>query len=321
MQPLRTVKRAVAVAALAALALSAPAMIAPAMAAPGKPGATTGGAKNITFNAATLAGSVDPNGQNTSYYFQFGPTRAYGAQSAIGDAGAGTKGVGVEIAVGGLQPITVYHYRLVAVSSAGATLGEDHTFLTTKVPLTLAIVSTPNPVVFGGPVVIQGTLFGTDNANRPIQLQADSFPFTLGFQVSGNTQLTTPTGHFEFAILGQAVTTHYRVVTLTKPALVTPEFVENVQPRIAGHIGHARKAGYVRFYGTVAPAADGMQVGIMKISHGKNVLVGGTVLKHANGSVSSFSKAVPARRGVYRVLVRVTNGAQISAYSQPLVIR
>ncbi|MHB8531993.1 MAG: hypothetical protein ACYDC2_04665 [Solirubrobacteraceae bacterium] len=320
MQPLRRIKRAAAIAACSALAL--PALSAPALAAPAKPGATTAGAKSVTFNAATLTGSVNPNGQSTSYYFQFGPTRAYGGQSAIGDAGAGTKGAGIQIAIGGLQPITLYHYRLVAVNPSGATLGEDRTFLTTKVPLTLGIVTTPDPVLFGGPVVIQGTLSGTDNASRPIQLQADAFPYTTGFQVSGNTQLTTPTGHFEFTILGQAVTTHYRVVTLTKPPLVTPEFVENVQPRIAGHIGHARKRGYVRFYGTVAPAADGMQVGIMKISHGRNVLVGGTVLKHAaGGSVSSFSKPVRVQRGVYRVLVRITNGAQISAYSQPLVIR
>jgi hypothetical protein len=30
---------------------------------------------------------------------------------------------------------------------------------------------------------------------------------------------------------------------------------------------------------------------------------------------------VPVKAGVYRVLIRITNGAQISTYSQPLVIR
>ncbi|HEY0517150.1 MAG TPA: hypothetical protein VGD00_08520 [Solirubrobacteraceae bacterium] len=298
-----------------ALALSAPALAA------GKPAANTGGAKSITYNTATLAGTVNPNGQNTSYYFQYGPTRAYGGQSAIADAGSGGKGVGVEVAIGGLQPITLYHYRLVAVNASGATLGADHTFLTTKVPLSLAIVATPNPVPFAGIVVVQGTLSGTNNAGRQVVLQANVFPYTLGFQNVGNPELTTATGSFSFPILGQAATAHFRVVTTTKPQVISPEVVENVLMRISGHIGHSRKHGYVRFYGSVAPAADGMQVGILKITHGKYVLAGGTVLKHHDAGSSTFSKPIRARRGVYRVLVRITSGAQISTYSQPLVIR
>jgi hypothetical protein len=50
------------------------------------------------------------------------------------------------------------------------------------------------------------------------------------------------------------------------------------------------------------------------------VLAGGTVLRHLNATSSKFSRVVPVSRGVYRVLVRVTNGAQVSNYGQPLVI-
>lgn len=321
MELITTFKRVMRVAAPAALAAAALAMPGAAQAASARPDATTGGAKDITYATAVLDGTVNPNGENTSYYFQYGPTRAYGGQSAIGDAGAGSKAVDAQAAIGGLQPLTVYHYRLVAVNAAGATLGQDHTLLTPKVPLSLAIVTTPDPVVFGGPVVVQGTLSGTGNANRQVQLQADGFPYTDGFQVVGNPQLTNAAGHFEFTELGISVTTHYRVATLTKPPVVSPEAIENVAPRISGHIGRARKAGYVRFYGTVTPAAAGMQVGIMKISHGRNVLVGGTVLTPGTATVSNFNKAIRAHAGVYRVLVRITNGAQVSTYSQPLVVR
>ena len=63
-----------------------------------------------------------------------------------------------------------------------------------------------------------------------------------------------------------------------------------------------------------------MQVGIMRISHGRGMLVAGTILRHRNATTSKFSRVVPVKRGVYRVLVRVTNGAQASNYGQPLLI-
>ena len=127
-------------------------------------------------------GAVNPNGSDTSYYFQYGLTKAYGSQTAIADAGAGSKALPVRLAISGLQPLTVYHYRLVAVNSAGATIGDDEKLLTTKVPLSLAILASPNPVSFGGTVTVQGTLSGTGNANRAVVLQANAFPFTAGFQ-------------------------------------------------------------------------------------------------------------------------------------------
>ena len=64
-----------------------------------------------------------------------------------------------------------------------------------------------------------------------------------------------------------------------------------------------------------------MEVGVLlRTTRGRGVLVGGTRLRHRDASSSSFSREVPVKRGVYRVLVRVTNGAQLSNYGQPLVI-
>ena len=103
----------------------------------------------------------------------------------------------VRLAICGLQPLTVYHYRLVAVNSSGATIGDDEKLLTTKVPLSLAILSSPNPVTFGGTVTVQGTLSGTDNANRVVVLQANPFPFTAGFQNVGNPGLTLANGRIQ----------------------------------------------------------------------------------------------------------------------------
>jgi hypothetical protein len=300
---------------LAALALPSAAQAA------GAPNVSTRGAREVSYGSAVLTGSVNPNGSNTSYYFQYGPTRAYGAQSAIADAGAGTKGVPVRLPIAGLQPITVYHYRLVAVNSAGASIGDDEKLLTTKVPLSLQILASPNPVLFGGSVTIQGTLSGTGNAGRAVALQAVSFPFATAYQNVGNTELTTATGSFSFTVPALTLTTGFRVVTTSNPSIVSPVALESVAVRVSSHVARTRRRGFARIYGTVTPAEDGQQVGMLRITHGHGVLVGGTVLRHRDASSSGFSRVVRVKRGVYRVLVRVVNSGQISNYGSPLLIR
>jgi hypothetical protein len=309
--------RTAGAAVIGALTLAVPAVAA------SRPAVTTGGAKDVSYASAALTGTVIPNAQNSSYYFQYGITKAYGSQSAISDAGSGSKGVAVKVAIGGLQPITVYHYRLVAVNASGASIGSDHTFTTTKVPLSLAILASPNPVVFGGPVVIQGTLSGTGNGGRQIVLQGNAFPFTAGFQNVGNALLTSATGGFSFNLLGASLITQYRVVTTSKPAIVSPVVTENVAVKVTSHIARTKRRGYARIFGTVTPAENGAEVGMLRIVRGRGVLAGGTILK-PNGALanSAFSRVVRVHKGVYRVLIRVPNTAgQVSNYGTPLVIR
>jgi hypothetical protein len=306
---------ALAICAQAALVLasSAHAAIAPKV--------NTGPAHQVTYSSAVITGSVNPNGSETYYYVQYGPTRAYGAQSAIGRAGSGTHGVAVSVPLGGLQPLTRYHYRLVAANAAGVTVGSDATFTTPKVPLSLQIIAAPNPVPFGGTIVIDGTLSGTGNANREVVLQANSFPFTAGFHNVGNPELTTSTGSFSFTLTNQTLVTQFRVVTVTKPTVISAVATEAVAVRVAYHVGRSRLAHHVRFFGSVTPAEDGAHVGILRMVHGRGVLVAGAVLRHASATRSSFSAAVRFRRGLYRVLVVVTNGAQVSAYGPSFFLR
>jgi len=311
--------RALAIAAVALPAFAA--SPAPGAQAAALPTVVTGGAQEVTYDSATLTGSVNPKGSATSYYFQYGLTKAYGGQSAIASAGAGTRTVSARLAVTGLQPLTVYHYRLVAVNGAGATIGGERTFLTTKVPLSLQILSAPDPVLYGGTVTVQGTLSGTGNADREVVLQGNQFPFTAGFQDVGNPELTSATGSFSFPVLGLTLVTRFRVVTTTSPPVTSLEAEEKVAVQVTSHVKRAKRPHFARIYGTVTPAEDGMEVGILRITHGRGVLVGGTVLKPLNASSSAFSRVVPVKPGVYRVLVRVTNGSQVSNYGQPLLIR
>ena len=302
-------------ATLAALALPAAAHAA------GRPTATTGTARDVGYGSAALTGSVDPNGNDTSYYFQYGPTRAYGSQTAIADAGAGTKSAKVRLAIAGLQPITVYHYRLVAVNAAGVSTGGDRTLKTTKVPLSLQILASPNPVRFGGAVTVQGTLSGTGNANRAVVLQANVFPFTAGFQSIGNAELTSATGSFSFTVPSLTASTQFRVFTPTSNPVISPVAGENVAVRVSSHVARTRRRGFARIYGTITPAVDGAQVGMLRIARGRGILAGGTVAKPRNASSSGFSRVVHVHKGAYRVLVKVAPGPVVSAYGTPLLIR
>lgn len=315
-------RRRISVAAVAAFALLGGALMqTPVAQAATRPSVVTGAAQQVGYASATLTGTVNPNGSDASYYFQYGPTAAYGGQTAIADAGAGTKKLVISLSVAGLQPLTLYHFRLVAVNAAGVSFGADKTLLSTKVPLSLQIFAAPSPVLYGGPLTVQGTLSGTGNGEREVVLQADTFPFSAGFQDLGNPELTTAAGSFSFPVLSLLAGTAFRVVTTTSPPVVSPVWDESVVVKVVAHIGRTRRAHFARIYGQVTPAENGMQVGILRTVHGKGVLAGGTVLRPLGAGSSSFSRVLHVVPGVYRVLVRVSSGALSSNYSQPLVVR
>jgi phosphodiesterase/alkaline phosphatase D-like protein len=130
-----------------------------AAATPAPPNATTGSASNQAQSSATVSGTVNPEGTDTQYYFQYGTSTAYGAKTTATDAGAGTADVPVSANLTGLTPNTTYHYQLVAVSSAGTTTGADQTFTTTNPPVvttTAASNATHSSATFNGTVNPQG---------------------------------------------------------------------------------------------------------------------------------------------------------------------
>jgi hypothetical protein len=98
------------------------------------PTAVTGAASSVAPTSATLNGTVTPNGQTTSWYFEYGTNTNYGSKTAVKGAGAGTGSVKVAAAVSALRRTTTYHYRLVATNASGTTVGGDGTFNTSLAP-------------------------------------------------------------------------------------------------------------------------------------------------------------------------------------------
>src|SRR3954451_16032692 len=175
--------------------------------AAGKPIVTTGAAADIAQQTVTLTGSVNPNGAATTYFFQYGTTSLYGAQTTPTRA---TRNGKVTAPVAGLAPATTYHYRLVAQNSHGLTKGGDHSSKARRQPLGVVLAATSNPVGIGKPTILSGTLTGTGNAGRAVVLQANPFPYTQGFVNASNAQVTGPAGQFSFPLLSVPVNTQYR---------------------------------------------------------------------------------------------------------------
>lgn len=86
--------------------------------------------------AATLNGSVTPNGRPTGVRFVYGPTASYGAVTPTVDVGSGDTSVGHSAPITGLAPGTTYHYRVETIRENGqvAVVGDDRTFTTAADP-------------------------------------------------------------------------------------------------------------------------------------------------------------------------------------------
>jgi hypothetical protein len=307
------------------LALSTAAFLLPASAHAATvpaPSVTTAGVSNATYSSAILYGYVDARGQLTSYAFQYGPTSAYGAQSPLAPAGNGTVTIKVSQAVTGLQPGVTYHYRVMATGPGGTVKGADRTFTTPKIPLSVQIVGVPNPVLFGNPFFVEGTLSGTGASTHEIVLQANPFPYIAGFKDVGNPEVANSAGGFSFPYVGLLENAQLRVVTVGRPVVASPVVLESVAVRVSCHVRRARRRGFVRLYGDVAPAEVGALVGFQLLTPGSSINEGGTVVTAGTATVSRFSRIVRLRHpGLYRALIKVNDGAHVSNYSEPILIR
>lgn len=303
------------------LALALPAL---AQAQSAKPAVTTGAVADLTAQSATLLGKVNASGARTTYWFEYGPTTRYGAQTPAGIAEASAGTINVTAALSGLAPFTTYHYRLVASNRNGTTRGADRTFKTKRQPLGLSLAATPNPVPFGRPTVLAGTLSGTGNANRQILLQSNPFPYLQGFQPTANVQLTNAAGQFAFPLLAVAVNTQYRVVIPGSPQIASPIVALGVAVRVGTNTSatRVRTGRTVRFFGTVRPARPGAQFAIQVLRRGAWRTVAGGIARGTRGGVSRYAKRVRIRRGgQYRVFVAIADGNFVSSAGRTVRIR
>jgi hypothetical protein len=93
-----------------------------------RPTVTTGAATSVSATAESLAGAVNPNGLDTTYFFEYGPTASLGEKTGAVDAGAAQSASSVNTTVSGLVAGKTYDYTLVATNALGTVIGTTQTF-------------------------------------------------------------------------------------------------------------------------------------------------------------------------------------------------
>ena len=299
-------------------------LVAPAAASAARPAVNTGGAASVAQSTATLNGRVDANGKATTYFFQIGTTRLYGAQTAETPAGAAARPIAVSAPVSGLAPATVYHYRIVARNPDGQTLGRDRTFKTRVQPLGVTLAANPATVAPGGATTLAGVLTGTNGANRDVVLQANPFPYIQGFLNVANPQVTDAAGNFSFPVLSVPTTTQYRVLMPQRPDIQSPIVIVGAALQVTTRtrkVERHRHSFSVRFRGDIRPAAAGVRVDIQKFRNNAWTTIAHTRAKSETSSRSSYSTRVRLfRTGQYRAVAN-SEGALVTGAGRAVRIK
>jgi hypothetical protein len=316
------------------------------------PPSVSTGTSHASGSGVELEGMVNPKGEATTYYFQYGPTLSYGSQSASASLPTGKTKVKVSQTVTGL--LDGYHYRLVASNSQGLANGHDRTYTvkkpkTTPKRLTLKLTLAKPPAegqVVGSPVTIQGTLSGPGATGRGVVLQSSPYPTGATFTNVGAQQTVSSTGRFSFFIAHLSRSTRFRVATVGSPPTYSPIITELASVRVTLHVRTAPHAGLVRLYGTVSPSVSGAIVYFQmqraskppKITTPKSgkaeekaeeraetvkyATEFSTPLKRATRTISRFSIVTGIRKaGLYRAYVQVPKGPLASGYSTSVTLR
>ena len=122
----------------------------------GPPVVQTGSAQGASTTGVTLTGSVNPSGNATSWYFEYGTSATYSSKTEAKSAGSGTAPTGVSAAITKLAAGTIYHYRLVGTSNAGTVYGSDVTFTTVAA---LTLTASTAQAVYGTAVTLSGAVW------------------------------------------------------------------------------------------------------------------------------------------------------------------
>ena len=145
------------------------------------PTTRTNAATNVSRTSANVNGEANPNGSQTSYWFEYGESAELGNVTAFQSAGAGTASMATSVSLSNLKPLTKYYFRVDAQNQFGTVNGAILNF-TTQGPaapsLTAATTSAASNIATSS-----ATLNGQVNPN------GDST--TYWFEYSLNSNLST----------------------------------------------------------------------------------------------------------------------------------
>jgi phosphodiesterase/alkaline phosphatase D-like protein len=141
-------------------------------------------ATSVGTGNANLNGSVNPNGSQTAYWFEYGESSNLGSVSSFQSAGNGTSFVTIAMPVTNLKPSTKYFFRVNAQNQFGTANGATLSF-TTQGPTSSGV---PAAVTNGATGVGKSSVTLTGHVNP------DGAPTTYWFEYSLDSSLTTVLG-------------------------------------------------------------------------------------------------------------------------------
>jgi hypothetical protein len=250
------------------------------------PVVTTKAATSVTSTGAKLNGTVNPNGQATTYFFDYGTTTSYGSKTAVVSAGSGTKAVTVSATLTGLASGAVYHFRIEATSSAGTTVGSDMTFGSTGPPAVqtgTAQGASTSGATLTGTVNPEGnttswyfqygttTGYGSQTASK----SAGSGNTVTGVSAVVSSLVAGTTYHYRLVATSSAGTTYGSDVTFTTVSAVT----------ISSSTVQLVYGSQATLSGAVASRSSGVKVSVLSQPYGSSALTSvGTATTGAGGS-------------------------------------
>jgi len=181
-----------------------------------QPVVATQDATGITLTAATLNGTVNPNGLSTSYHFEWGTTPSYGNNTTTQSAGSGTATQPESANISGLNSGTTYHFRISAVNSDGTSNGNDFTFVpgAASVTTTAASSITMTTATAGGNV--------TGDGGSSVTARGTCWSTAANPTIAGNhTTDGSGTGVFTSSLTGLTSNTTYHIRAYATNAYVT----------------------------------------------------------------------------------------------------
>lgn len=280
----------------------------------------TNPASSVTATSAKLNGSVNPNGQSTTWYFEYGTTTSYGTKTAVSDAGSGTHATNLSATISGLAASTTYHFRLVAVNGSGTTFGNDQSFGIVggapQVQTGSAQSGSTTGVTLTGSVNPEGRTttwyfeYGTSTSYGTKTSATSAGSSTAAVAVSRTVSNLTPgtTYHYRLVASSGGGTTRGADVAFTTSASVT--IATSTSQSIFGH--------FVSLSGTVSNKQPGVKVSILSQPFGETTFASlGTVL---SGAAGNWSFAVqPKLRTIYEAMSDGGTSTQVVVGVRPAV--
>lgn len=288
----------------------------------GPPQVATGGISHVRGSTAELEGTVYPHGLPTTYFFQYGPTTAYGSTTPPTVLPASSTRIKVGQITGGLQ--AGYHYRIVAYNGASnglARVGKDRIFGSKSGKVKFQLPKALSPIPYKHAFELSGSVSGVAGAGLGVVLQETPFPYLSEFRTVTTAVTTNASGGFSFHLSSLQTSAEFRVITTGPRPQFSGVIKQQVTPVVSLHVRHSSAAGLVRLYGTITPSVTGAHVMIQlskaarpgnteKTSErtSRYVTQFSTTAQKATKTTSRFSVVVKVMHsGRYRAFVALRN--------------